>query len=164
MYDELVMRLREHAEWAEANEWEVPIMLPDHLKQAADAIEELTAYVALYKDGGETAMAVVNDYKARLEELQGKADAYLDAMTYEHNRAARLLWDKEHCWIPVTERLPFAESGDASQKVLVTDGQDMAIAEWFNFEMCEPYWSYTGIGNITHWMPLPTPPTAEEGE
>lgn len=42
MYDELVRRLREHAEWAEANEWEVPIMLPDHLKQAADAIEELS--------------------------------------------------------------------------------------------------------------------------
>jgi hypothetical protein len=41
---ELIKSLREEAEWAEANEWETPIMLSDHLKQAADAIEELTAF------------------------------------------------------------------------------------------------------------------------
>jgi hypothetical protein len=64
-------------------------------------------------------------------------------------------------WIPVTERLPEAESGDISKPVLVTDGDCMAIAEWFNFEMCEPYWSYTGMGDITHWMPLPEPPKGE---
>ena len=61
-------------------------------------------------------------------------------------------------WIPVSERLPEAESGDTSKPVLVTDG---AIAELFNFELCEPYWSYTGIGDITHWMPLPEPPKEE---
>ena len=41
---ELIKSLREEAEWAEANEWETPIMLSDHLTQAADAIEELTAF------------------------------------------------------------------------------------------------------------------------
>jgi hypothetical protein len=41
-YEELVNALRENAEWAEGNIWEVPIMLPDNLKQAADAIEELS--------------------------------------------------------------------------------------------------------------------------
>ena len=40
-YTELIQALREEAEWAEGNEWETPIMLSDHLKQAADAIEEL---------------------------------------------------------------------------------------------------------------------------
>lgn len=40
--EELVKGLREDAEWAEANEWETPITLSDHLKQAADAIEELS--------------------------------------------------------------------------------------------------------------------------
>lgn len=40
--EELISRLREHAEWAEANIWEVPISLPDDLREAADAIEELT--------------------------------------------------------------------------------------------------------------------------
>ena len=41
---ELIKSLREEAEWADANEWETPIMLSDHLKQAADAIEKLTAF------------------------------------------------------------------------------------------------------------------------
>ena len=36
---ELVKGLREDAEWADANIWEVPITLPDHLKQAADELE-----------------------------------------------------------------------------------------------------------------------------
>ena len=42
--DKLIPALREDAEWAEANEWETPIALSDHLKQAADAIEELSAH------------------------------------------------------------------------------------------------------------------------
>lgn len=42
MYEELIAALREEAEWAEDNEWETPIMLSDHLKQAADVIEELS--------------------------------------------------------------------------------------------------------------------------
>lgn len=42
MYDKLIADLKEDAEWAEANEWEIPIMLPTHLKQAANAIEELS--------------------------------------------------------------------------------------------------------------------------
>ena len=41
MYEDLIAELREEAEWAKDNEWETPIMLSDHLKQAADAIEEL---------------------------------------------------------------------------------------------------------------------------
>ena len=31
--------LREHAEWAEGNEWETPITLGDDLTEAADRIE-----------------------------------------------------------------------------------------------------------------------------
>lgn len=37
---ELIKNLREYAEWADANIWEVPLMLPDYLRQAADLIEE----------------------------------------------------------------------------------------------------------------------------
>lgn len=36
---ELVNALREHAEWARANEWETPITLCDDLTEAADRIE-----------------------------------------------------------------------------------------------------------------------------
>ena len=35
----LVNALREHAEWARANEWETPITLSDNLSEAADLIE-----------------------------------------------------------------------------------------------------------------------------
>ena len=35
----LVKALREHAEWAEGNQWEMPITLCDDLAEAADLIE-----------------------------------------------------------------------------------------------------------------------------
>lgn len=35
----LVNALREHAEWAEGNQWEIPITLCDDLAEAADLIE-----------------------------------------------------------------------------------------------------------------------------
>ena len=39
---DLVNGLREHAEWARANEWETPITLGDDLTEAADRIEAQT--------------------------------------------------------------------------------------------------------------------------
>ena len=36
---DLVNALREHAEWAEGNQWETPITLYDDLTEAADLIE-----------------------------------------------------------------------------------------------------------------------------
>ena len=36
---DLVNALREHAEWAEGNQWETPIALCDDLAEAADRIE-----------------------------------------------------------------------------------------------------------------------------
>ena len=40
--EEIVKTLREHAEWAQANEWEPPITLCDDLVEAADLIEAQT--------------------------------------------------------------------------------------------------------------------------
>lgn len=50
MYEELVNDLREDVEWAIANTWEVPIMLPVHLTQAADAVEELEEKAQAYAE------------------------------------------------------------------------------------------------------------------
>lgn len=47
--DELIATMREYAEWADANIWEVPIMLPDVLREAADELERLSEpEVAVY--------------------------------------------------------------------------------------------------------------------
>ena len=46
----LVNALREHAEWAEGNQWEMPITLCDDLAEAADLIEKLTARSARYAE------------------------------------------------------------------------------------------------------------------
>jgi len=48
-YSKLIADLKEDAEWAAANEWETPIMLEDHLKQAVEAIEELRLTAESYK-------------------------------------------------------------------------------------------------------------------
>ena len=63
-------------------------------------------------------------------------------------------------WIPVTERLPLYGQdvlavrpywdGEKCQEVLMAH-----IAVW-NEETGEKWWNAT---NITHWMPLPEPPT-----
>ena len=42
----LVNALREHAEWAQANEWETPITLCDDLAEAADQLENQNAHIA----------------------------------------------------------------------------------------------------------------------
>lgn len=44
---ELIRALHEHAEWAQANEWEVPITLGDDLKAAADRLEFRTQQLEL---------------------------------------------------------------------------------------------------------------------
>lgn len=44
--NEIVKALREHAEWAQENEWECPITLGDDLRKAADLIESLQAQLA----------------------------------------------------------------------------------------------------------------------
>lgn len=42
----LVNALREHAEWARANEWETPITLGDDLVKAADRIANQSTHIA----------------------------------------------------------------------------------------------------------------------
>ena len=37
--ENLITQLREYADWARSNEWETPIMLSDHLEEAANALE-----------------------------------------------------------------------------------------------------------------------------
>lgn len=96
-----------------------------------------------------------------IEQLIEECDAYRKAMTDEHNRAAKLAWEKEHCWIPVKEQLP-----EEGKFVLVYgdlypnkhDGGVVAVSKRMDWN----YWQ--GFGrerDITHWMPLPPAPKEE---
>lgn len=78
----LVNALREHAEWARANEWETPITLGDDLAEAADRIE------AQAKE---------------IENLRGQNEQLREAAALVTKESAELL---ERRWIPVEERLP----------------------------------------------------------
>ena len=40
---ELVKALREEADWCKAIEWEIPICTEDHIREAADLIEQLSS-------------------------------------------------------------------------------------------------------------------------
>ena len=44
--NKLIQALREHAEWAEGNQWETPITLCDDLTEAADRLENQNAHIA----------------------------------------------------------------------------------------------------------------------
>lgn len=44
----LVNALREHAEWAQANEWKTPITLGDDLAEAADRIANQSAHIVTH--------------------------------------------------------------------------------------------------------------------
>lgn len=78
----LVNALREHAEWARANEWETPITLGDDLTEAADRIE------AQAKE---------------IETLRGQNEQLREAAALVAKESAELL---ERRWIPVEEPLP----------------------------------------------------------
>lgn len=62
-------------------------------------------------------------------------------------------------WVSVKEKLP-----KIGQRVLVyqKDGVHGGNSIDIEYRMCEDFWSEQGIhSDITHWMPLPTPPKAE---
>lgn len=134
MYDDLIKRLMECAsgECFNCSQYtpttNASVCSKELMKQAADAIEELIA----------------------------ESDIYRKEMTTEHNRAVRLLWEKEHGmprWIPVTERCP-EKSGDY---LVFDDCRNLYVNEW---HCLLKKWQYDD-SRITHWMPLPEPPKEE---
>lgn len=121
--------------------------LIQHLRFCGDLnanCHECERYYEMGTDGGTA--SCVNDL------MQKAADAL------ESERQVWLHDQERNRWIPVTERLPEAEG------VLATDGKNLYFTNgsWL-------YKSPTGGiripanygtgANVTHWMPLPTPPT-----
>lgn len=103
-----------------------------------------------------------------IEQLIEECDAYRKAMTDEHNRAAKLAWEKEHCWIPVADRLPIGgdDSGAICENVCLLMDDGTVSCGWMNGITKKVYYLNARddvvikapITRVTHWMPLPPAP------
>ena len=125
MYDELVKRLRNEA--------------------------ETERYLLPHSDNGTAAL--LDNAADAIEELSADCDMYRKGMTDEHNRAAKLAWDKEHCWIPVTERLP-----EENAPCIVYNKYYGPMVGW---RVDGERFRIPGSrfpDHPTHWMTLPKPP------
>ena len=141
----LVNALREHAEWAQANEWETPITLGDDLAEAADRIE------AQAKE---------------IEKLRGQNKQLREAAALVTKESAELL---DRRWIPVKKRLPGNGVPVLINYIGYNDGKyhPDGTAVWTE---CGCFWWEGSLEDcdtevavpITHWMPLPEPPEAEK--
>lgn len=143
---ELIQALREHAEWAEGNQWETPITLGDDLTEAADRIANQNTNIAALQQ--------------EIEKLRGQNEQLREAAALVTKESAELL---ERRWIPVEEQLP----EDRSNVLVVAYWHERwgVYMGWCAPERAE--WSvHVGIGDrddvaVTHWMPLPEPPKEE---
>lgn len=143
-YEGLVKALRENAEWAEGNIWEVPIMLPDNLKQAADAIEELQKRVDVEK-------AFSGVWEENANECHDRFQKLLDAFPK---------------WISVEDALP---KNELETYWVYTSVGSQHSCRWtnnrFGLGVSDKWgWSVFDIPQytvVTHWMPLLEPPKEE---
>ena len=143
---ELVKALREHAEWAEGNQWETPITLGDDLVEAADRIANQNTHILALQQ--------------EIEKLRGQNEQLRGAAALVAKESAELL---ERRWIPVTERLP-----EYGVRVLATDmyeGDDytgIRTREEYPDDTDGCWYDERGrwypIDDATHWMPLPKVP------
>ena len=136
---DLVNALREHAEWAEGNQWETPITLGDDLAEAAGRIE------AQAKE---------------IEKLRGQNKQLREAAALVAKESAELL---ERRWIPVENRLPNLDelvlviaSGKPQENITLDNAVE--LAELYSDGWCLEMWPEWTKAAVTHWMPLPEPP------
>lgn len=128
---ELVKALREHAEWAEGNQWEMPITLGDDLAEAADRIANQSTHIAALQQEIEKLRAQMPRWIQVTEWLPKYGVRVLATDMYEGDDYTGI-WTREEypddpedgCWID--------ERG------------------WWH-----------AIDDATHWMPLPKTPEVE---
>jgi hypothetical protein len=99
-----------------------------------------------------------------IESLISDCNMYSKAVTDEHNRAAKLAWEKDHCWIPVTEEPPLKVGDDGYNGYLVYANGYYEVADYTTDKFDNvPYFRVDGEyePDVTHWMPLPDPPKEE---
>lgn len=125
----LVNALREHAEWAQANEWETPITLGDDLTEAADRIANQNTHIAALQQ--------------EIEKLRGQ----LPRWTPVEERLPEL-----QNWGASTVVLGLIKSENAPS---LNKLHDLTLCVYCD----NGIWSMSGrYVAITHWMPLPGRP------
>ena len=172
----LVNALREHAEWAQANEWETPITLGDDLVEAADRIANQNTHILALQKEIEGLRGQLDLRRCALcDYWLGEADPrcmcgkspWGGKTMQKDNYCSH--WQRHTDWIPVTERLPELQSWGASEVVLgLIKSEDVpSLNKLHNLTLCvycdNGIWSMPGrYVAITHWMPLPEPPEEEK--
>lgn len=142
----LVNALREHAEWAERNQWETPITLGDDLAEAADRMENQNAHIAALQQ--------------EIEKLRGQNEQLREAAALVAKKSAELL---ERRWIPVTERLPEVWRNDETAELVnyMIYSPDFGV-DIGNYHAKAKKWLCMALPcTVTHWMPLPSGPEVE---
>lgn len=114
--EEIVRALREHAEWAQANEWETPITLSDDLAAAADLIESLTACCARCAE--EIAVAQERQRWIPVEERLPEDRSDVLVVAYWHER-----WGVYMGWCA-------PKRSEWSVHIGIGDRNDVAVTYW----------------------------------
>lgn len=142
----LVNALREHAEWARANEWETPITLGDNLTEAADQLGNQNAHIAALQQ--------------EIEKLRGQNTQLREAAALVAKESVELL---ERRWIPVEERLPEVWRNDETAELVnyMIYSPDFGV-DIGNYHAKAKKWLCMALPcTVTHWMPLPSGPEVE---
>ncbi len=130
----LVNSLREHAEWARANEWETPITLGDDLVEAAARIANQDTHIAALQQEIEKLRAQLPRWIPVEERLPKYGVRVLATDMYEEDDCTGI-WTRE-------------EYPDDPE-----DGCWIDDRGWWH-----------AFDEVTHWMPLPEGPEAMKDE
>lgn len=124
--------------------------------------------VACYQKGGCTLCIFGNDpFSCNTEDGKTLGVLAAEAIEEQASEIARLREDRR--WIPVEDRLPYAEWDDHAAKypdedlevLVMIKGAKVPTALYFNDE--GEFYAFDDYGSetfylVTHWMPMPAPP------
>ena len=159
----LVNALREHAEWAEGNQWETPITLGDDLAEAADRIVNQNTHILALQKEIEKLRAQLPRWIPVAERLpEPETDVlavcnrnghiFVVPAIYEDGKM--LTQDSVWNWCDIYAYGLYSEDKD-----------DYYVPEgWWENRQFNPDDVYNNPVDcpVTHWMPLPEPPEVKE--
>lgn len=161
----LVKALREHAEWAEANEWETPITLGDDLVEAADRIANQNTHIlALQKEieklRGQLPRWIPVEERLPEPETDVLAvcnrNGYIFVVPAIYEDGTMLTQNSKWNWCDIYAYGLYSEKAD---DYYVPSG-------WWENRQFNPDDVYNNLVDcpVTHWAPLPEPPEVKRNE